>query len=266
MAISIARVLTQLRIPVPVALGGTGKTTEFRKGYIDGLRLITVGDNAITITAGSAYIPGTGKIVELAANKVLTGLTALAAQSQHHFYLYENAGVADVEVSLTAPANYYGTAYQKNGDASRRYLFSVLSGTTGFFPMLHEPLTGRMNFTTGAPGSAPFTITTAFAGTSPTLVSVVISNSGVNSLAPRETTIRLHTVVSLASNASLKTSPADQSIAPGGSNWGSAAGAFSGIFPFDVRPSRSGASVGNYYVWVETGNVTMYGIGYTFER
>lgn len=251
---------------IDVAHGGTGKTTEFRKGYIDGLRLITVGDNAITVTAGSAYVPGLSKIVDMTANKVFTGLAVLGSRAQHHFYLIETGGVGDIEISLTAPQNYYGTAYQKNGDATRRYLFSLLSGTTGFYPMHHEPQTGRMNFTTGAPGAAPFTITTSFAGTSPTLVDVVISNSGVNSLAPRETTTRLHTVVSLASNASLKTSPADQLVAPGGANWGSAAGAFSGIFPFDVRPSRSGASVGNYYVWVETGNVTMYGIGYTFER
>lgn len=252
---------------IAVANGGTGKTTEFRKGFIEGFRLLTVGDNAITVTAGAAYIPGLGKIVELTANKVYTGLAVLASQSQHHFYLFESGGVADVEISLTAPVNYFGSAYNKTGDTSRRYLFSVLSGTTGFWPMRHDLYTGRMNFVTGAPGSSPFFITGPFTTTSPTLVSVVISNSGVNSLAPRETTTMLHTNASLATGSQFITAPADQAVAPAGSNWGNVIGSGSSVqAAFDIRPSRTSGSLGNYYVWVSSGSVNLYGLGYTFER
>lgn len=268
---TIARDLARLRTPVQVENGGTGKTTEFRKGFIDGFRYISVGDNAITVTAGAAYIPSLGRIVEMPTNKAFTGFVALAARSQHHFYLFENAqGVADVEISLTAPQLYYGTAYNKSGDASRRYLFSVLSGTTGFWPMYHEPQRGRMAFLTGAPGVLPFNITSSFQGRTPTLVDVVISNSGVNSLAPRETTTMLHTNVYMVPSTTLYTSPPDQATAMANANWGnttSIGNASDGaLVPFDIRPSRSGGTVGNYYVWTASGAVNMYGIGYTFER
>jgi hypothetical protein len=252
---------------IDVAHGGTGKTVEFRKGYIDGLRLISVGDNAITVTAGSAYIPGLSKIVEMAANKVFTGLATLASQSQHHFYLFESGGVADVEVSLTAPTNYFGSAYNKTGDTTRRYLFSVLSGTTGFYPLRHNLVTGRMSFLTGAPGSAPFAVTMGFGGTSPSLVTTVISNSGAGSIAPRETTTVLHTSVFITAGGQVNVSPADQSVAPGGSNWGETISCGSTAFaPLDVHPSRTSGSVGNYYIWMSSGNVNMYARGYTFER
>jgi hypothetical protein len=48
-----------------------------------------------------------------------------------HAYLYNNAGVPAVEVSTTAPTNYFAAAYQKTGDASRRYLGSVRTDGSG---------------------------------------------------------------------------------------------------------------------------------------
>ena len=127
MANTLARILSQLRIPIPIALGGTGKTTEFRKRHIDGLYMKYNSANSLTVTEGSAYIPGTGSILELTAPVILSGLT-LTANTWYHLYLYSNAGTPTLELVTTAPDTpYFSTARGKTGDASRRYVGSVLS-------------------------------------------------------------------------------------------------------------------------------------------
>jgi hypothetical protein len=91
--------------------------------YINGLNLLWVGDDAITITAGSAYV--NGEILTLASNEALTSLS-LSAATWYYVYLYDNTG-ADIELSTTVPAFYNGTAAQKNGDATRRYIGCFLT-------------------------------------------------------------------------------------------------------------------------------------------
>lgn len=113
---------------IDVAHGGTGKTTEFRKGYIDGLFPTWVSATAITFSPGSAYVPGTGAILEAPAAIILTGLVT-TANTWYYFYLYNNAGTPAIEMSTVAPdATYFGTARAKTGDTSRRFIFTARTG------------------------------------------------------------------------------------------------------------------------------------------
>lgn len=96
-------------------------------GYIDGLKMVWVSGTALTVTSGSAYIPGASAVLSSPADIAKTGLS-LSASTWYHVYLYDNAGAPDVEIVTTAPAApYNGTARAKTGDTSRRYVGSVLT-------------------------------------------------------------------------------------------------------------------------------------------
>lgn len=263
MALTIARVLSTLRIPIPVALGGTGKTTEYRKGYIDGLRLVYNSRTGFTVTAGSAYVPFHGKVVELVADKVFTGL-ALTASTWHHVYLLETAGVADVEVVTTAPTRYFGTAYNKTGDTARRYLGSVLTNASGqLFSFRHEVAQGKMMFNEGSPGTSPFNFIANF-----TTSSAWALTGNSTFVCPLATSTTLHVAAAFIGAGALSVAPADQvtGAPPGASNWdNSVTGAASAVIPFDIQLSRNPANPGGFYI-ITTVNLTLYARGYSFER
>ncbi|ALN79515.1 hypothetical protein [Lysobacter antibioticus] len=100
-------------------------------GYIDGLRLLYVSANAVTADSGSAYIQGLARRVDVSTAIAKSSLS-LSASTWYHVYLFESAGVADIEIVTTAPAAAYnGTARSKTGDTSRRYLGSVRTDGSG---------------------------------------------------------------------------------------------------------------------------------------
>lgn len=107
-------------------------------GYIDGLRMQWVSGTALTVTSGSAYIPGIPGILYASSNIAKTGLS-LSASTWYHVYLYDNAGTPDIEIVTTAPAApYNGTARTKTGDTSRRYVGSALTDASGnLYPFSH---------------------------------------------------------------------------------------------------------------------------------
>jgi hypothetical protein len=82
-----------------------------------------------TITVNLGYIPSLGNVLVANAAMALTGLS-LTASTWYHLYLYSNAGTPAVECVTTAPVLYYGTAYQKTGDNSRRYIGTVLTDSS----------------------------------------------------------------------------------------------------------------------------------------
>lgn len=100
------------------------------QGYIDGLQIQWVSGTAVTVSSGTAYVPGLGKYLQSNTAIALSGL-ALTASTWYHLYLYSNAGTPTVECVTTAPVLYYGTAYQKTGDNTRRYIGSVLADSSG---------------------------------------------------------------------------------------------------------------------------------------
>lgn len=93
------------------------------KGYIDGLKMEWVSGTQLRVTSGSAYVPGTARVAELAAAVTLS--PSLAANSWYHCFLTDSGSAVGVEAVATAPAApYFGTARAKTGDTSRRYIGS----------------------------------------------------------------------------------------------------------------------------------------------
>ena len=96
---------------------------------VSGLKLSWVSASSVSVGTGAASLPS-GGLLSVTAAITVSGI-ALGASAWGHAYLYSNAGVAAVEVVTTAPALYFGTAYQKTADATRRYLGSVRTDAAG---------------------------------------------------------------------------------------------------------------------------------------
>lgn len=130
---------THLASPLPIAQGGTAASTAAAAlsslgalalpdpGYINGLTMAWVSATQITISSGACYIPGASQIVQQSVTQTLT-LASPSASTWYHVYAYDNAGALAFEFSTTAPTIYYGTAYQRTGDNTRRYVGSVRVG------------------------------------------------------------------------------------------------------------------------------------------
>jgi hypothetical protein len=99
--------------------------------YIDGYNLVWNTGTNVTISAGSAYIPGLGRnCVQNAPSTLAINTSGLVANTWYHVYLYEAAGSPSVELAATAPVGYSGFAKTKTGDNTRRYLGSVWSNAS----------------------------------------------------------------------------------------------------------------------------------------
>jgi hypothetical protein len=100
------------------------------KGHLDGLRLEYVSGSSVKVKKGVAALES-GGLVNTSADITKSSLS-LSNSTWYHLYLFVNAGVADIEVSTTAPATpYFGTARSKTGDTSRRYVGSVKTNSSG---------------------------------------------------------------------------------------------------------------------------------------
>jgi len=123
-----------------VASASTSRTNlgiVIPQGYIDGLQMQWVSGTSITVTSGNAYIPSLANVLACPNAMTLSGLS-LTASTWYHVYLYSNTGTPAIECVTTAPVLYNGAAYQKTGDASRRYIGSVLTDAGGLiYNFLH---------------------------------------------------------------------------------------------------------------------------------
>ncbi len=117
--------LDQYGLPTVVSAGTVPST------FIEGLTSVRVSNTAVTLRAGSAWVPGLEAVLEAPADIAKTGLV-LAANTIYYAYLWSNAGVADLELSTTAPAApYRGIAKTKTGDTTRRYVGELTTDATG---------------------------------------------------------------------------------------------------------------------------------------
>lgn len=140
------------------------------RAHIVGLQLSWVSATAIDVGVGAAYLPDNSGVLGNAAVIHKTGL-ALTASTFYHVYLYSNAGVAAAEVVTTAPVAYFGTAYQKTGDTTRRYLGSILTDASGnILNFDHNPNTNFMRYKSVA-FAAPFRVLNGGTATTETAVS-----------------------------------------------------------------------------------------------
>lgn len=262
MASTIQRALSVLRFPLSVALGGTGKTTEFRKGYIDGLRMVYQTRTSFLVTAGSVAAPDTGNIITLAADATVS--PSLSATAFHHIYMYDTGGgVGAIEVSTTVPVRYFGTAYNKTGDTSRRYLGTLLTNPSSqLWGFRHEANLSRMMYIENAPGVLPFPYIAGFS-----TGGVAHTTTNALSVVPKETTLAVITSVSCPTSTNLAVAPADSFVTVSLNNWDNIVGitgGFGGI-PIEVCLSRTPATMGQFQMNCNAA-VTMYCRGYTFER
>lgn len=103
------------------------------KGYIEGLNFTWVSGTQLSISPGAAYIPALGRPLEVANTlNISIASGSLAADTFYYLYLYNNVGTPALELSSTIADPYNGgTARQKSGDPTRRFLFSVRSGPGG---------------------------------------------------------------------------------------------------------------------------------------
>lgn len=127
--------------------------------FIRGLQLSWVSPSSITVGTGMAALPG-GGFVKVGVAVTVTSIS-LGANAWGHVYLYKDvSGNPAVEVVTTAPASYFGTAYQKTGDATRRYLGSVRTdGSGNIHNFLHDPSCGFVRYRTNVAAS-PFRVLT----------------------------------------------------------------------------------------------------------
>lgn len=124
--------ITGLTKPLTNAQGGVSVT------FIDGLIISWNSATSISVSAGSAYVLSTGKVLPVSATLTLSGMS-LAASTWYHIYLYDNSGVAAIEAVTTAPTFvYFGKARAKIGDNSRRYLGSMVTNSSGqLYKVIH---------------------------------------------------------------------------------------------------------------------------------
>jgi hypothetical protein len=254
---SKARLKSQF--PLPTSAGGTSK------GFIEGLRLVYVGRNALTVEAGSAYVPSLGKVLDVPTDIALTGMT-FTATTWYHVYLYDSGGgVGAIEYSNTGPVRYFGKSYNKTGDTSRRYLGSVLTGSgSGMFKFYHDTGTSQMEYIEGTPTTIPFKLTDAWGGTTP-------GAQGVTQIVPFATTTHIHLGVQTLGLAYFGL-PEQQST-PNAGQFISVVGN-GGTTNLDINDiwlpcSRVLATLSQHLIWVQAvagAQVTTWCYGYRYER
>lgn len=91
-------------------------------GHINGLDVEWVTGTQIRIKSGGCYIPATGTIVSKATDTTVN-LSGLSANTWYYLYAANLSGALAFDApSTTTPVAYFGTAKQKSGDSSRRYI------------------------------------------------------------------------------------------------------------------------------------------------
>lgn len=182
--------------------GGRGPDRTTGKGFIEGLIPVWNSANSISVTPGSAYIPGLGGNLDLTATLTLASLVT-TAKTWYHLYLYNNAGIAAVELVTTAPdAGYVGGARTKLADPTRRYIGSILTLAANTLAKFAQDGTRVSYLETAA--SAPFGVLSNSA-----IVATNVSCAGCVPVTSRYVSIVLFNNAS-ASGTTLRISRPDQ--------------------------------------------------------
>jgi hypothetical protein len=109
----------------------------FGNAYVEGLQLEWVSVSSVKVKTGAADLPDGSRRLRVTSDITVSSIS-LGSNAWGHVYLYNNAGAAAVEVVTTAPAAYFGSAYQKTGVSTRRYLGTVRTNASGqIYNFLH---------------------------------------------------------------------------------------------------------------------------------
>jgi hypothetical protein len=145
---------------------GLGATAGLGGQLLSGLKLEWLSPSSIKVNVGVAVTPA-GVVVPIPAAITVTGIS-LGNNTWGHVYLYDDDGDPTVEVVTTDPANFFGTVYQKTGDATRRYLGSIRTDASGnIHKFLHQ---GDAVHYLAQTGAAPFRVLNAQTATTETNV------------------------------------------------------------------------------------------------
>lgn len=103
-----------------------------------GLDLIWVSSTQVTLTAGSAYQPSTGKIVTQSGPTTIAAGTAglpnpLAANTLYYVYQIDDGRILCFTGGAFAPVAPYSSGAKTSANVTRRYLGSLLTNNTGGF-------------------------------------------------------------------------------------------------------------------------------------
>ncbi len=186
------------------ALALRARVASLEQTAIVGLQLQWLSTSSIRITPGAACIQGAGWI-KSSANIDKTGIS-LGNNVWGHVYLYSSSGVATVEVVTTAPAAFFGSAYQKTGDSSRRYLGSVRTNSSGALVNFLHYQNNRVMYREDIGGST-FRKLTAGSATTETTVDV-------SSAVPVTSRVALMRVANTATTTALSGTADDSAAGP----------------------------------------------------
>jgi hypothetical protein len=228
----------------------------FGNAHIEGLQLEWVSATSIKVKKGAADIPDGSRRLRVSSDITVSSIS-LGASVWGHVYLYNNAGLAAVEVVTTAPANYFGSAYQKTGAATRRYLGSVRTdGSGNIYNFLHVGPWMKYRVSVNL---SPFRVLSSGTATSETSVSasaVVPVTSRLASLKFTNTT----------PNANSTTGTSDDSITFGGGTYGIATAGAGGSFFCDHPLNSSQAFTYLFDAAPASGGLLVDVLGYLFDR
>ena len=136
--------------------------------FITGLRLEWISVSSIKVKTGAAAVIGDDAdeaALVVISSDITTSSISLGNNTWGHVYLYDDNGAPAVEVNTTAPVNYFGSAYQKTGDATRRYLGSIrTNGSGNIYNFIHirEWMIYRATSETNVDCSAVVPVTSRF--------------------------------------------------------------------------------------------------------
>jgi hypothetical protein len=112
----------------------SGTYTPVRQqAYIDGLSIDYITSGSIRVNPGQAYVPSLNRDVVVTGSITQAFTLPIPTGTWQHVYLWENSGVASIQVTGTAPSNpYAGRARTKTGNTAYRSLGSLLPDDGGY--------------------------------------------------------------------------------------------------------------------------------------
>ncbi len=138
-----------------VQVGGNVKSPVGKgidESYIVGLKLTWNSVSQFTVSTGAAYLTSLGRALKV-QSPIVVNTSGLSIRTLYYVYLYNSgtvsAPVAAIEYSTTAinATPYFGTAHEKSGDTSRRFIGVFATNASGqVIDFIYNTAAGRFEF------------------------------------------------------------------------------------------------------------------------
>lgn len=144
--------------------------------HISGLQMGWQSSGTLTISAGSAWIPGISDFLIVTGTITYQWTNPLPVSAFQHIYLYNKNGVAALEVTGTSPSPYISNSYTKQNDLSKRYIGSVLIDSNGYMLNFDHNSTYGSVLYRQAQDTSPFRVLSNGKTAIPNISSVALSS------------------------------------------------------------------------------------------